>query len=260
VFNQLHSLTWNQLIEEIISEHLLSFYERIVRNREPCNAFIIAPHSSSIISSIHSSIEDRLSHPSTTKTPLNAIQYLEKVQLLQYFDFAGLTESVEEVSVSFCDMSASSAMQKTILYLEGIGIAIENSQRRSGMVPANASFSSLLRTLVHLSRTYPCLLILLDLGSRKDSKGDDAIQSAFASGTGNEMRYSPGGALGQTLVGALDVMVIVHDAHGTVTDGSIVEVAKDRVGSTLGQWAVWKSKKSKQTPEVGEYLQPALRK
>ena len=72
----LHPLTWNQLIEEIISEHLLSFYERIIRNREPSNSFIIAPHSSSIISSIHSSIVDRLCNPSATKTPLNAIQYL----------------------------------------------------------------------------------------------------------------------------------------------------------------------------------------
>lgn len=257
---QLHPLTRNQLVEEIISEHLLSFHERVVRDRELGNGFIIAPHSSSVISSVHSSIVNRLSHPSATETPLDAIRYLEKVQLLQYFDFAGLTESVEEVSALLFHTSVSTAVQETILYLEGIGIAIENSQRRSGMVQANALLSSVLRTLVHLSRTYPCLLILLDVGPGKDSKGDDAIQSAFSSPAGSEVKYQPAGALGRTLIGALDVMVVVHDVHGTVTDGSIVEVVKDRIGSTLGQWALWNSRQSKKVLEIGEYLQPAVPK
>lgn len=133
---------------------------------------------------------------------------------------------------------------QAVLYLEGVGIATETLQRRSGMVQANSLLSSLLRTLIHLSRSYPCLLILLDLGLRKDSKGNDAIQSAFASATGSGIRYHPGGALGRTLVGALDVVVVVHDAHSTVTDGSmVVEVVKDRVGGALGQWTVWDPKK-----------------
>lgn len=50
--------------------------------------------------------------------------------------------------------------------------------------------------------------------------------------------------MGRTLVGALDVVVVVHDAHSTVTDGSmVVEVVKDRVGGALGQWTVWDPKK-----------------
>jgi hypothetical protein len=187
---------------------------------------------------------DRIAHPAYANHPISALQYLENVQLLQYFDFAGLTESVAEVSALLFEASTSSEVQKTVLYLEGVSIAIESSLRRSGMVQANALLSSLLRTLIHLSRTYSCLLVLLDLASTKDSKGDDMIQSAFASATGSDMRYQPGGALSRTLVGALDILVTVHDAHGTVTDGSvIVEVVKDRVGNALGQWAIWNSKK-----------------
>ena len=137
----------------------------------------------------------------------------------------------------------SSGVKKTILYLEGLGIAIENLQRRSGMVQANAMLSSLLRTLVHLSRTYPCLLILLQLDLRKDSKRDEAIRSAFTSATASEIKHQPGGALGRTLEGALDVMVVVHDGYGTTTDGAmIVEVVKDRAGNSLHQWAIWKTR------------------
>ena len=204
---------------------------------------MIAPHSSSIISSIHARIVSRLSHISPTQEPANAIKYLKNVQLLQFFDFAGLTESVAEVSALLFHNGHSSGVKKTILYLEGLGIAIENLQRRSGMVQANAMLSSLLRTLVHLSRTYPCLLILLQLDLRKDSKRDEAIRSAFTSATASEMRYQPGGALSRTLEGALDVMVVVHDGYGTTTDGAmIVEVVKDRTGNALHQWAVWKTK------------------
>lgn len=204
---------------------------------------MIAPHSSSIISSIHARIVSRLSNISPTQEPANAIKYLKNVQLLQSFDFAGLTESVAEVSALLFQGDYSSEMKMTILYLEGIGIAIENIQRRSGMVQANAMLSSLLRTLVHLSRTYPCLLILLQLDMRKDSKRDEAIRSAFTSATASEMRYQPGGALGRTLEGALDVMVVVHDGYGTTTDGAmIVEVVKDRAGNSLHQWAIWKTR------------------
>ena len=204
---------------------------------------MIAPHSSSIISSIHARIVSRLSNISPTQEPANAIKYLKNVQLLQFFDFAGLTESVAEVSALLFQGDYSSEMKMTILYLEGIGIAIENIQRRSGMVQANAMLSSLLRTLVHLSRTYPCLLILLQLDMRKDSKRDEAIRSAFTSATASEIKHQPGGALGRTLEGALDVMVVVHDGYGTTTDGAmIVEVVKDRTGNALHQWAVWKTK------------------
>lgn len=151
-----------------------------------------------------------------------------------------------EVSALLFHGGHPSGAKRTILYLEGIGIAIENTQRRSGMVQANATLSSLLRTLVHLARTYPCLLILLQLDLRKDSrKGDEAIRSAFTSATGSEIRYQPGGALGWTLEGALDVMVVVHDGYGTTNaaDGAmIVEVVKDRTGNALHQWAVWKTR------------------
>jgi hypothetical protein len=221
----------------------LSSQEGAVQDSNSSSGFIVAPHSSSIISSIHDRLVNRLSHIPVTLEQANAVKYLENVQLLQFFDFAGLTESVAEVSALLFHGGHSSAGQKTVLYLEGVGIAIENIQRRSGMVQANAMLSSLLRTLVHLSRTYPCLLILLQLDLRKDSKGDEAIRSAFASATASEIRYQPGGALGRTLEGALDVMVAVHDGYGTTNDGAmIVEVVKDRAGNALHQWAVWKTR------------------
>lgn len=229
-----------QLSEHIISEHLLSSQENIGQRRGVTNGFIIAPHSSAIVTSIHSTLVDRLSI-SVVPTQSTAVQYLESVQLLQYFDFAGLTESVAEVSSRQFALSNESASQKTILYIEGLDVMIEGTQRRSGLVQANALLSSLLRTLVHLSRTHPCLLVLLDLRLREDSKGDEATLSAFASAIGSDMRLQCGGALGQTLDAGLDVLVLVHDAHGIATTGSaIVEVVKDRVDDALGEWAVWK--------------------
>ena len=169
----------------------------------------------------------------------SAVQLLGEAQLLQYFDFAGLAESVEEVSSRL--FLATTSLQKRILYIEGLGTIIESAQRRSGIVQANALLASLLRSLTHLSRTYPYLLVLLELELRLDSKVDDAVQSAFASGTGSDMTVEPRGALGRSLDGAVDVMVLVHTPHGTAIDGStIVEVVKDRMGDGVGEWAVWK--------------------
>ncbi len=161
--------------------------------------------------------------------------------MLQYFDFAGLAESVEEVSSRIFQASTQTSSQKRVLYIEGLGTTIESAQRRSGVVQANALLTALLRTVTHLSRIYPHLLVVLGLDLRLDSRVDDGIQSVFASGTGSDLRMDPRGALGRTLEGALDVVVLVHNAYGTAIDGStIVEVVKDRLGDTVGEWAVWK--------------------
>jgi hypothetical protein len=238
-------LTMLQLSEYILAEHLLPSQENAVQHREDAirNGFIIAPHNSSIVTSIHSRLLDRLPVPPATTTQRSAVQCLQSVQVLQYFDFVGLTESVAEVSARLFHMSTAATSQKTVLYIEGLATMIEGTQRRSGLVQADALLSSLLRSLTHLSRTHPCLLTIVGLQLGKDSKGDDAIQFAFAGATVSDLRMQPGGALGRTMEAALDVLVVVHDAHDAATTGSsIVEVVKDRVGDALGEWAVWKNK------------------
>jgi hypothetical protein len=236
-------LTMLQLSEQIMAEHLLSSQENDVQHREYASGFIIAPHNSSVVTSVHSRLVDRLCVPPATTTQWSAVQYLERVQVLQYFDFAGLTESVAEVSARLFDGRTSATSQKTVLYIEGLGTMIEGTQRRSGLVQSVALLSSLLRSLTHLSRTHPCLLTVVDLRFGNDPKGEDAIQSTFATATGSDMRMQPEGTLGRTIEAALDVLVLVHDARGTATTGSsIVEVVKDRVGGALGEWAVWRNK------------------
>jgi hypothetical protein len=206
------------------------------------STFIIGAPDTSVASSINNLLSMRL----VNKSENFRIQLLDTVQLMPYFDFVGLSESFSEVSARLHDLrngarKDSSLLKRHILLVDGLCPALESAQRRSGLVQANALAASFLRSITHLSRSHPSLLILLKLVASQDARGGEQLISAFSSPGKSFCGVSPGGMLENTLLAGTDTVVLLHDTvYAGLRDGDLIlEVVKDRVGTSLGQWVVW---------------------
>ena len=241
-----------QIAHNIIASHLVrSATSASEVDTGAVSTFIIATPNTSIVSSVHAQLQHSLV-ADTSRSELS-VKLLDTVQLLQYFDFAGLAESVSEVSDHLHGLLANREKHSTsnaeyskrlILFVDGLDSALESTQHRSGFVQANALGASLLRSITHLSRNYPSLLVLLSLEANQDTRSGDDFTSAFSSSTARSIReVGPGGMLRRTLLAGIDTVVLVHDSVDSgLNDGDlIVEVVKDRAGASLGHWAVWPS-------------------
>lgn len=209
-----------------------------------------------------------------------AIELLKGVQLLQYFDFAGLAEAVAEISEAVYQRTQpdkdgyavdrgrlAHAQMNDIVLIQGLGQTVTATQRRSGHVHANALLAGLTRNIAQLSRTFGHVLVLVDapvevgltsaneLGhetppAKRFSTGLE-LYSAFSGPRGESLRLVCGNeTLSRTLEGAFDCMVVVHDGFTRLKESDksqgqslkqIIEVTKDRLGDSTGLWAVWTS-------------------
>ena len=165
---------------------------------------------------------------------------------MQYFDIAGLAESLSEASSCLHNLKSrsgvpSSHVERHVMLVDGLGPSLESMQRRSGSVQANALAASLLRSVTHLSRSHSSLLVLLNLEPGTDTRGGEGFPSAFSSPENAVCGVSPGGMLQRTLLAGIDTIVLLHDAvDAGLKDGEvIVEVVKDRAGASLGHWVAW---------------------
>ena len=204
-----------------------------------------------------------------------AIELLKPVRLLQYFDLAGLVESVAEVSEHVYQASQSQGVQpgqgtsissaKSTILVQGIGPTASATHRRSGLVQANALLAGLLRNITQLSRSSNDVPVLLEIPVEIEAAPDWQLQdqdntkmkalrstelvSAFLGPTGETLRLSCGHeTLSRTLEAGLDCVIVIHDGLGRTTDddkrkGSrqqVVEVVKDKSGDLTGLWDIWK--------------------
>lgn len=238
-----------QLAEQLIANHLDRLASSSIRDDSDApSAFIIAPPNISIASNIHDLLQAR--HSTRRESTL---QLLNTVQIMQYFDVAGLTESISEVSSCLHDLNSRSKtlstsygkdpqrMKRQILLLDGLCPTLESTQRRSGLVQANALAVSLVRSVAVLSRSHPSLLVLFTLEASRDMRSGDELTSAFSSPGNSICGISPGGILSKTILAGIDNVIVLHDTvDAGLNDGDlIVEVVKDRVGASLGWWVVW---------------------
>jgi len=203
-----------------------------------------------------------------------AIELLKGVQLLQYFDFAGLAEAVSEISDAVYrrthqDKKTHSAHVQVndIVLIQGLGETMTATQRRSGHLHANALLAGLTRNIGQLSRISRDVLVLVDatievgvvLANNAGQQTPPAkrfasgleLYSAFTGPKGETLRLVCGNeTLSRTLEDVFDSMVVVHDGFSRVkkpnkeqrkSQEQIVEVIKDKVGDMMGLWAVWTS-------------------
>jgi hypothetical protein len=243
-------LTVHQLAEHLIATHLGTLTSSATG--DDCNkpsTFVIAPPNTSIASTIHTLLQTRLAN----RSEKNRVQLLDTIHIMQYLDFAGLAECFSEVSTCLHNLNSGSAtlstshgraspqIQRQVLLVDGLCPALESTQRRSGLVQANALSASLLQSITHFSRSYPWLLVLFSLEASGHARGSEELTSAFSSPGKSFCGVSPGGMLQRTLLAGIDTVVLVHDRlDAGLKDGDlVVEVVKDRVGASLGQWVVW---------------------
>lgn len=239
-----------QLVEQLIATHVAKLEPSA--HGDGCSTpstFVIAPTNTSVASTIHNLLKTRL----PTISEDTCLQLLDTVQIMQYFDLAGLAESLSEVATYLHNFYSgpapllpshgmvSPSKKRHVLLVDGLCPALESTQRRSGVVQANALAASLLRSVTHLSRSYPSLLVLLSLEVSRDARGAKEITSAFSDLGEGTCGVSPGGVLQRALLAGIDTVVLLHDmGDAGLEDGNlIVEVVKDRVGAGLGQWVVW---------------------
>lgn len=229
---------------------------------------IILPHTYQTIPSLHALLANTLSNSPA------AIELLKNVRLLQYFDLAGLAESVAEVQEAIYKQTKTkdsnsgtrqircSGQLEDIVLVQGIGQTVAATHRRSGLLQANALLADLTRNITQLSRISNGVLVLVDfvvdveiVSDRATSKSKKfaigmELESAFSNPSGGSLRLVCGNeSLSRTLEAGFDCTVVVHDGFGRVGDGTtretkkqetVVEVVKDRVGTKMGLWALWR--------------------
>ena len=230
---------------------------------------MIAPHTNHTVPLLHGHLARTLDDSEA------ASKLLKRVQLLQYFTFTGLAYGVTEVSDQVYrrsqqtrklqeeDKSENNSNQvRDIVLIQGLGRKVTSTDRRSGIVHANAFLAHLTRNIVQLSRISADVLVLVDVPVEFDSVKEDNVgpeasrrfargvelETAFAGPSGEHLRLICGKeSLSRTLETSCDCLVMVHDGLGRVKDGPkqpqkglhVVEVLKDRLGDTTGLWALW---------------------
>ena len=201
------------------------------------------------------------------------MELLKSVSLLQYFDLAGLAESVAEVCESVYHKlqrneeqhqpgaSDSSKLTSHVL-IQGIGSTVAVTSRHSGLVQANALLAGLARNFTRLSRASSDVLVMVevpvDMEDASDRQQDASrtrparsmeLESAFSGSADETLRLACGHeTLSRTLEAALDCLVVVHDGVGRVSadkerkgaQEQVVEVIKDGSGDLTGLWDIWK--------------------
>ncbi|KAK5206599.1 hypothetical protein LTR47_010808 [Exophiala xenobiotica] len=231
--------------------------------------YVIAPHTNQTIPLLHGHLARTLSDSPA------AIELLKRVQVLQYFDFAGLAEAVAEVGEAvYRRTQQTRELQEEhksenngnqvmdVVLIQGLGQTVTSTYRRSGVVHVNALLANLTRNIVQLSRISADVLVLVDVSVEFDSVKENntgleasrrfatgmELESAFSGPSGEHLRLICGNeSLSRTLETAFDCLVAVHDGLGRVKDRTkqprkrqqVVEVLKDRLGDTTGLWAVW---------------------
>lgn len=224
--------------------------------------FIITPPSTQTTLAIATLLDQCLQSLPTDKRP-DSTELLSRIQLLQYLSLSGLTESLGDVSASlFEPISADALKSPGMLLIQGVSATLADTQRRNGATHAAAVASNLMRSLTHLSRTYPNLLVLVDLdhelhqpASSIDGHTRGTLSSAFSSSSGEALALCPANtSVSVVLESGMDVILAVHDGFGKTKEHdrkearkggakrgrtAIVEIVKDREGSGYGSWGVW---------------------
>lgn len=244
---------------------------------------MITPPTAQSTLAIASLLEGRLASAPDQAQP-SSPTLLDQLQVHQYLSPTGLTESLSDISDTLFaarqkpaeSSRTSPTSEPSILLLLGLSDTLGFASRRKGATYAAGIGANILRTLRHLARSHPGLLVLLDLdlevrrlaasataASRSaynapsrstDAAVSNALASAFSPRHGEILTLAPSlGVVGDAVGAGVDVIVGLHDGFdkAAVHDRkeakkrpdrgrtTIVEVLKDRTGAKLGEWCLW---------------------
>ncbi|KAJ6187778.1 hypothetical protein N7519_002686 [Penicillium mononematosum] len=259
----------NEYIAQIPRYLLINQLRSIHPSSEP-SAFIIHPRSfeafapRTLLNELQSS-----SHQQPGLSRDDAIRKLDSVQLLPVHNFTNAAQAIGKVSESLHEIqenreqqikptdASPSTHKPIVLIVAGLDTLTEGVIRASNPARGAAVLTATLRTLTRLSRVHASHLSIIlvntnGLGTMNPEW--DKNQSS----TGNTTTHGHGAArqpledgihsifhsdipslfptlLMKTLDQGIDTHLLLSDLRGA----QIVEVIKDRVGTSLGKWGIW---------------------
>lgn len=251
----------SQIPRYLLTSHLL----RNTPSSEP-SAFIIFPSNFDVLAPriLLNALQSASERPGLSRT--EALRYLDAVQLLPVQNFPNAAQAIGKVSESLQELqerrqnAPAEPTQPVLLIVVGLDTLAEGVIRASNPVRGTALLAATLRNLTRMARAYTSWLSVIlintsglgpahfeshhppDSTSTKnpgdeDAKppGDDGIHSIF---------QMPCSALLSTLLmKTLDQGIDTHILLSDVKATQVAEVIKDRVGTGLGKWGIWSSKR-----------------
>ncbi|KAJ5551076.1 hypothetical protein N7461_005774 [Penicillium sp. DV-2018c] len=260
----------NEYIAQV-PRHILTSHLRVVKPSDP-TAFIIHPGSfeafapRTLLNELQSS-----SHGQSGLTRDEAIQRLDSVQLLPVHQFPNAAQAIGKVSDVLhriqekrdqrdepTEPSGTSSNDPILLIVVGLDTLAEGVVRASNPVRGAAVLTATLRTLTRLSRVHASYLSVImvntnGIGSinpewmkNKQSTGnttsheDNVSRQPLEDGIHSIFHSDISSLFPTVLLKALDQGIDTHLLISDLRGAQIVEVIKDRVGTGLGKWGIWK--------------------
>ncbi|KGO69380.1 hypothetical protein PITC_065160 [Penicillium italicum] len=259
----------NEYIGQVPRCILTNQLRNIHPSSEP-SAFIIHPRSfeafapRTLLDELQSSSHDQPGLPRE-----DAIRKLDSVQLLPVHNFTNAAQAIGKVSESLHEIQENREKQRNsteaspsietpiVLIVAGLDTLTEGVIRASNPARGAAVLTATLRTLTRLSRVHASYLSIIlvntnGLGTmnpewdkNQTSTGnatthdysaarhplEDGIHSIFHSDIPSLFPT----LLMKTLDQGIDTHLLLSDVRGA----QVLEVIKDRVGTSLGKWGIW---------------------
>ncbi|KAI3177014.1 hypothetical protein DTO027I6_1915 [Penicillium roqueforti] len=259
----------NEYIGEI-PRHILTNHLRSIHPSSEPSAFIIHPRSfeafapRTLLNELQSSSHDQ---PGLSRD--DAIRRLDSVQLLPVQNFPNAAQAIGKVSEALRDIQENREKQRKsaeaspstsnpiVFIIAGLDTLAEGVIRASNPARGAAVLTATLRTLTHLSRVHASHLSIIlvntnGLGSmypgwdknqpstgNTTTYGDDATRQPLEDGIHSVFHSDIPPLFPTLLMKTLDQGIDTHLLVSDLRGAQIVEVIKDRVGTSLGKWGIW---------------------
>lgn len=184
------------------------------------------------------------------------------MQLLPVHNFTNAAQAIGKVSEVLDEIQEKREQQRKtteaspstenpiILIVAGLDTLTEGVIRASNPARGAAVLTATLRTLTHLSRVHASHLSIIlvntnGLGTmnpewdKKQPHGDSATRQPLEDGIHSIFHSDIPSLFPTLLMKTLDQGIDTHLLLSDLRGAQIVEVIKDRVGTSLGKWGIW---------------------
>ncbi|KAJ5384463.1 hypothetical protein N7517_002374 [Penicillium concentricum] len=250
-----------------IPRYILTNHLRGIHPSSESSAFIIHPRSFEAFAP--RTLLNELQSPSHGYPGLSrddAIRRLDAVQLLPVHNFANAAQAIAKVSEALHEIQEKREQNKPtetnpsvhspiVLIIVGLDTLAEGVIRASNPARGAAVLTATLRTLTRLSRVHASHLSIIlvntnGLGTMRpkwdknqpltgNPTRDSAVRQPLEDGIHSVFHSDIPSLFPTLLMKTLDQGTDTHLLLSDVRGAQIVEVIKDRVGTSLGKWGIW---------------------
>ncbi|CAG8887948.1 unnamed protein product [Penicillium egyptiacum] len=252
-----------------IPRYILTTQLRSIHPSSEPSAFIIHPRSFEAF--VPRTLLNELQSPSHDQPGLSrddAIRRLDSVQLLPVHNFTNAAQAIGKVSEALHEIQENREKQRKsadtspsthnpiVLIVVGLDTLTEGVIRASNPARGAAVLTATFRTLTRLSRVHASHLSIIlvntnGLGTMNPdwdknqpsgnttTHGDGDTRQALEDGIHSIFHSDIPSLFPTLLMKTLDQGIDIHLLLSDLRGAQIVEVIKDRVGTSLGKWGIW---------------------